>query len=84
MKFEKAMDGVVEDLSSPSGSEYVPDANEKAATKVVIQDDLQDGFYQGDNSSEGEAEPLLSKRKSKADISSHTVKKHAVVEVISM
>lgn len=78
------MDGVIKDLSSPSGSEYVPDANEKAATKVVVQNDSQDGFYQGDNSSEGEAEPLPRKRKSKADISSRTVKKCAVVEVVSM
>ena len=83
VKIETTADGVAEDPSSSSDSDYVPDADEKAATKEAAQDDSQDGFYQADDSSEGEAEPLPSKRKSKVDISSRAVKKRAVVEVVS-
>ena len=73
----------VKDLSSPFGLEYVPDADKKAAAKVVVQDDSQDVLSLANDSSEVEAEPLPRKRKSKVDISTRAAKKQAVAELVS-
>ena len=66
-------DNDIKDLSSPPGSEYVPDVVTSEASKA--REEGEGEVSVGEDKSDYEHEPSTRKQKSKTDISTHAVKK---------